>query len=92
MMLEKMELELRNGTYTVRFGGLAADHGTYRVEPGGITLVGIAGPNAGRTIPCAAKFVDEMLSLCYGLGGTRPTSFATGKDPQLYLVNYRRKE
>jgi uncharacterized protein (TIGR03067 family) len=92
MMLTKMELELAGGKYTVRFGGVAADHGTFSVDEAGLTLVGIAGPNAGRTIPCIFKFIAGTLSVCYGLGGTRPLKHHTGKDPQLYLVNYARKE
>ena len=92
MMLDKMEVELADGKYTVRFGGVASDHGTFAVDEAGLTLVGINGPNAGRTIPCLYKFVGETLSICYGLGGKRPEKHHTGKDPQLYLVNYTRKE
>lgn len=91
MMLERMEVELAAGKYTVRFGGVAADHGTYTIGEEGMTLFGVAGPNAGRTIPCLHKFIDGMLSICYGLGGTRPEKFHTGQDPKLYLVNYTRK-
>ena len=91
MMLDKMELELTGTEYAVRFGGVTADQGTYSVESEGITLRGLAGPNAGRTIPCLCKFVGPMLSICYGLSGTRPKSFGTGPDQQLYLVNYERK-
>jgi len=76
----------------VRFGGITADQGTYVADAGGLTLAGMIGPNAGRTIPCIHKFKDEVLTICYGLSGTRPAKFATGKDQQLYLVNYRRKE
>jgi len=92
MALEKMELEFADGKYTVRFGGIAADHGTYAIDQEGLTLVGITGPNAGRTIPSFARIIDGMLSVCYGLGGVRPDKLATGGNPQLYLVNYRRKE
>jgi len=92
MMLDKMEFELAAGKYTVRFGGVASDHGTFLVEEGGLTLTGIAGPNAGRKIPCIFKFTGDTLSICYGLGGKRPEKHHTGKDPQLYLVNYTRKE
>lgn len=92
MMLERMELELTKDTYTVRFGGVTADHGSYAPDADGITLQGIAGPNAGRTIPCRSRFVDGLLSICYGLNGVRPTAFTTQGDPQRYLVNYRRKE
>ncbi len=92
MLLEKMEIELTDGKYAVRFSGLTADHGTYIVEADGhLSLLGVAGPNAGRTIPTIFKFAGGVLSICYGLGGTRPEKFHTGKDPELYLVNYTRK-
>ena len=91
MVLDKMEIELAGGKYTVRFGGVAADHGTYAVDAQGLTLLGVAGPNAGRTIPCLFKFAGGALSICYGLDGTRPEKFATTVGSQLYLINYRRK-
>jgi len=90
-VLEQMDVELAAGKYAVRFGGEVADHGTFTVDDAGLTLVGIEGPNAGRTIPCIFKFTDDLLSICYGLGGVRPLKYQTGKDPQLYLVNYARK-
>lgn len=93
MMLDKMELELADGKYTVRFGGVAADQGTYTVDAEGhLTLAGMIGPNAGRRIPGLYKFSGDALSICYGLGGTRPDRFSTAKDQQRYLANYRRKE
>jgi len=92
MMLEKMELELTGSEYAVRFGGVTADQGTYSIEAEGITLRGVAGPNAGKTIPCLFKFAGPMLSVCYGLSGTRPEKFSTAAGQQLYLVNYQRKE
>ena len=91
IVLDRMEIELAGGKYTVRFGGVAADEGTYAVDAEGLTLLGVSGPNAGRTIPCLFKFIGGILSICYGLGGTRPPAFATGKGQQLYLANYRRK-
>ncbi len=92
MMLEKMEVELVGGNYTVRFGGVAADQGTYTIDAEGhLTLTGVAGPNAGRTIPGLFKFAGSTLSICYGLGGVRPEKFHTSQDPELYLVNYTRK-
>ena len=92
MALEKMEVELDAGKYTVRFGGEACDQGTYEADVAGITLRGIHGPNAGRTIPCIFKFAGSALSICYGLSGERPAKFATGPGQQLYLVNYQRKQ
>lgn len=92
MMLDKMEIELVGGEYAVRFGGMTADQGTYTIDAEGhLTLAGMIGPNAGKTIPCIYKFSDDLLSICYGLGGSRPTKFATRGGSQLYLVNYQRK-
>jgi uncharacterized protein (TIGR03067 family) len=92
MALEKMELELSVDNYTVRFGGEAYDHGTYEAAGTGITLRGVNGSNAGRIIPSLFKFSGDMLSICYGLNGTRPVKFATGAGQQLYLANYVRKQ
>ena len=91
MALEKMELELTGGQYTVRFGGEAYDQGTYDRGETGLTLYGMRGSNAGRTIPSIFKFSGEVLSICYGLSGTRPAKFTTAPGQQLYLVNYVRK-
>lgn len=91
MMLDKMEIELLNGEYAVRFGGVTADQGTYTVERDGhLTLAGMIGPNAGRTIPSLFKFAGDTLSICYGLGGALPQKFSTQGDEQLYLSDYRR--
>lgn len=93
MALEKMELELLAGKYTVRFGGETSDEGTYEIHAKCITISGTNGPNAGRTIPSIFKFVNETtLSICYGLSGKRPLRFKTGPGEQLYLVNYQRKQ
>ena len=92
MMLDRMEIELLNGEYAVRFGGVTADQGTYTIEADGhLTLAGMIGPNAGRTIPSIFKFAGDTLSICYGLGGTRPKKFTTQGGEQLYLANYQRK-
>ena len=48
-------------------------------------------PNAGKSIPGIYKFAGDTLSICYGLGGTRPRKFATQGEEQLYLANYRKK-
>ena len=92
-VLAQTEFELTAGAYTVRFGGIAADTGAFEVEsaPHHLTLRGTAGPNAGRTIPCLFKFIEDTLMICYGLGGTRPRNFRTAPGAQLYLVTYRRK-
>lgn len=90
-MLEKMEVELAGGQYVVRFGGVAADHGTYELEPAGLTLRGVTGPNAGKTIPCLVKFEEGRLVVCYGLDGARPREFGTVAGDRCYLATYARK-
>lgn len=91
--LEKMELQLAGGEYAVRFGGVTADQGTYEIEAEGhLTLAGMIGPNAGRTIPGIFKLAGNTLSICYGLGGARPQKFSTQGGAQFYLVNYQRKD
>jgi uncharacterized protein (TIGR03067 family) len=93
MMLDKMEIELTGGEYAVRFGGVTADQGSYVIEGDGhLTLAGMIGPNAGRTIPCLFKFAGGALSICYGLSGTRPAKFTSTEGSQIYLANYQRKE
>src|SRR3954463_10912461 len=78
MMLEKMEIELLNGEYAVRFGGITADQGSYTIDAEGHpTLAAMIGPNAGKTIPSIFKFAGNTLSICYGLGGVRPVKFTT---------------
>lgn len=92
MMLDKMEIEFTGGEYAVRFGGVTADQGSYTIESDGhLTLAGMIGPNAGKAIPSIFKFVGDMLSICYGLGGVRPKKFDTRGGGQLYLANYQRK-
>lgn len=91
MMLDRMEIELTGGEYAVRFGGVTADQGTYTVDAEGhLTLAGMIGPNAGKSIPSIYKFTGDMLSICYGLGGTRPKKYATQGGTQVYLANYQR--
>lgn len=94
-VLEQTELELAGGRYRVRFGGQTSDRGTYvhhpAESPGVLTLFGVEGPNADRTIPCIYQLAGDRLRICYGLGGVLPTAFRTGGRASLYLVTYRRK-
>jgi uncharacterized protein (TIGR03067 family) len=91
LLLLRVELELTADTYLVRFAGKTADRGRYTLERGMLTLTGIAGPNAGRTIPCIFQLVGDRLRICYGLDGTPPTEFTTKAGQQRYLATYRRR-
>lgn len=91
----RVELELTGAAYTVRFAGQVADRGTYSHDDAGspavLTILGVEGPNAGRTIPCLYQLAGDRLRVCYGLDGTAPTAFATAAGSQHYLATYRRK-
>ena len=91
----KIDVELAAGAYTVRFGGEVSDRGTYElgVHPAGhaITLKGLVGTNAGRTIPALYQFVGDQLRICYGLDGVVPAAFATQPGAAHFLAHYRRK-
>jgi uncharacterized protein (TIGR03067 family) len=95
LVAHKIEVELAHGTYTVRFGGEIADQGTFTLGPHptakAITLTGVAGTNAGRTIPAIYRFENEHLHICYGLDGAAPHAFATQPGAAHFLAAYRRK-
>lgn len=92
---QKIALELSLGFYLVRFGGEVSDAGTYVVEcdrnPPSLTLRGTAGPNADREIPCLFQQAGDLLRICYGLNGLRPTEFTTAAGQPRYLASYRRR-
>ncbi len=95
LVAKKTELDLAAGNYLVRFDGRPADRGSYTLGAAGshrgMTLVGVEGPNAGRTIPAIYQLVGDRLRICYGIDGQLPEGFATTADRQLFLVTYRRK-
>jgi len=95
MLANKIEVELAAGTYAVRFNGEVADQGTFAVGPhpagAALLLTGVAGTNAGRTIPAIYRLVGEQLHICYGLDGAAPAEFATRAGAAHFLAVYRRK-
>jgi len=95
LIAHKIEVELGEGTYAVRFGGDVADRGTFELgtHPAGaaITLTGVAGTNAGRIIPAIYRIEGDHLHVCYGLDGVVPPAFATSAGAAHFLAIYRRK-
>lgn len=91
MLALRVELELTDSNYIVRFAGQVADQGTYVLSDPTLTLTGTHGPNAGRVIPCILQLAGDRLRVCYGLDGTAPTTFTTAPGVQHYLATYRRK-
>lgn len=88
-------MELKEGTYAVRFDGEVADWGSFELggtsEAKTIVLRGIAGPNAGRTIPCIYQRVGDRLRVRYGINGIAPKEFRTAPGTNHYLATYQRK-
>ena len=91
----KIAVELAAGSYTVRVGGEVSDRGIYElgVHPAAkaITLKGLVGTNAGRTMPALYQFGGDQLQICYGLDGVVPAAFATQPGAAHFLAHYRRK-
>ncbi len=87
----RVELEIAGDNYLVRFAGQTADRGTFILESDrSLTLLGVEGPNRGRTIPCIFQQKGDRLRICYGLDGVAPVAFTTASHPQHYLATYRR--
>lgn len=95
LVAQKTEVELSAGTYTVRFAGEVADRGSYALAGAptakSITLTGVEGTNAGRTIPAIYQLVGDRLRICYGLDGIAPGAFATRAGAAHFLAVYRRR-
>lgn len=86
-------LELKGGTYAVRYAGEVTDRGSFELadQPSSTMIMrGSDGPNAGRTIPCLYQRAGDRLRICYGFDGIAPITFATSSGQQRYLALYRR--
>lgn len=93
-VLQTMELILEGNSYLMRTGG-EMDRGTVtfdeETEPLRMDIRGTSGPNAGKHFPAIWRLERNILTVCYGLEGEpRPSSFATGRNPKLFLVEYAR--
>lgn len=95
LIAHKIDVELADGSYTVRFDGEIADRGTYELGPHpagqSITLKGLVGTNAGRTIPAICQVDEGRLQVCYGLDGVVPAAFESKTGTAHFLARYRRK-
>lgn len=93
-VLQTIRLTLTAGKYEVLVGD-QPDRGTYTLDatatPKALTVIGTAGPNAGKTFPAIYELAGDTLRICYDLSGTqRPTAFKSTADTPLYLVTYQR--
>lgn len=95
-VIKTISLKLTKNQYDVLVAG-KPDKGTWTIDPSakpkGMTIVGVKGPNAGKTFPCIYEQTADTLRVCYDLSGKkRPTEFKTKADTKLYLVTYKRKK
>ena len=95
-ILKTVVLKLNKDNYETTVAG-EPDNGTWTVDvstkPKGMTVNGVIGPNAGKTLPCIYEIEGDTLRICYDLSGAqRPTEFKTATGTKLYLVTYNRKK
>lgn len=94
-ILKVMKLVIKDGKYTVTVGK-QEDTGTIKVDPSAkiksIDVVGMEGPNKGKTFLAIYELNGDTMKVCYDLSGTnRPTEFKTEKKTKLFLVTYKRE-
>ncbi len=92
-MLDAMVLILKDGSYDYDEGhghdiGKLIEVGNK--APLGMDIVGTKGPNKGRTYKTIYQLNGKTLSICYGIGGTRPTAFETKPKTLVMLIKYAR--
>lgn len=95
-VLKTISLKLTKNEYDVLVAG-KPDKGTWSIEPAakpkGMKVVGVKGPNAGKTFPAIYELSGDTLRICYDLSGAkRPADFKTKPGTKLYLVTYKRKK
>ncbi len=95
-VVKTIQLTVKDGHYTVLVGE-QEDEGTVvfvpDTTPRALDITGVAGPNAGKTIPAIYEVSGESLRICYNLGGPeRTTTFTTAAGTQQFLVTYARGE
>lgn len=97
-VLKTITLKIAGLDYEVTVTGEPrADKGTVTLEPGALPkemkIVGVDGPNMGKTIPAIYELQGDTLRVCYDLSGAkRPAEFKTEAGSLLYLVTYQRKK
>lgn len=94
-LLKTIQLKLDKNQYVATVSG-EPDKGTWSADsttkPKSMTVVGVEGPNTGKTFPCIYEIKGDTLRICYDLSSAkRPTEFKTTAGTKLYLVTYNRK-
>ena len=97
--LDKITLKIEGEQYTVTVvGEEKSDHGTFTIDssvkPHRMTIKGVKGPNAGKTILAIFEHKHkDAMRVCYDLSGKEfPKVFRVKARSTHYLVGYRRKK
>jgi uncharacterized protein (TIGR03067 family) len=95
-VLKTISLKLTKNEYDVLVAG-KPDKGTWTIDPAAnpksMKIVGVEGPNKGKTFPAIYELSGDTLRVCYDLSGAKlPTEFKTKAGTKLYLVTYKRKK
>ncbi len=95
LVTQNTVMELKAGAYVIRFGGETTDEGSFELGNAKsgttITLYGMAGTNAGRTVPGIYQRIGERLRICFGLDGQIPTDFSSRAGQPNYFAIYQRR-
>ena len=92
---KSITLEIKDNAYTITVGAEGRDTGTLKVDataqPRQMDIVGVEGPNKGRTILAIYEQDGDTLKICYDLtGAARPAEFRSPEGSQVFLVTYKR--
>jgi uncharacterized protein (TIGR03067 family) len=88
------KLTITQDKYVVLMNG-TTDKGDLKIDTSKkikiMDIVGVEGPNKGKTIPAIYEFDGEMLKVCYTLEGKdRPEGFKTTKENGGFFAVYQK--
>ena len=95
-ILKTIKLIVKGDKYTTTVGK-QVDQGTIKLKPDAkpkeMDIVGVEGPNKGKTIQAIYERDGDTLRICYDLSGKgRPSEFKTKEGTQFFLVVYKREK
>jgi uncharacterized protein (TIGR03067 family) len=87
----------RGGYEIIDRSDAIVDRGDFRinrgVSPPTMDIVGVSGPNAGRTMLAIFELLGDRLTVCYELDGAgRPVDMRPNEDQLLLSITYARAE
>ncbi len=94
--IASVSLIISGTSYSTKVGTLS-DKGSLKFHPDskpkGMDIVGIEGPNQGKTFPAIYEFSGNILMICYDLEGKKkPDAFKSKPGTQTFLAIYKREK